>query len=221
MSEPSYMLLSSSSDIPDKKPRIQKSNKPKSKPSSESSEQQESSESHESIGSRYSLRSQSSNTSDKPTKKSEPLNLNIKSDKTKKICSKYKMKSPPPGCNGVEGCKWVPGRGNGCKDISELKTEDKIKDKSNKCKKDSKGIPYKKGKDPKCEEQEGCIWVPGKGNGCFEKDKSVVLKKISEPKKGKGKCKTYRKTIDPKCEEQDGCKWVKKQGKKAGHCSEI
>ena len=100
-------------------------------------------------------------------KKSEFSSLNLKSDKTKKNCDDYRMKSPPPGCDGVDGCKWVPGRGNGCKDISELKTEDKIKikskDKSKKCKKDSDGIPYKKTKDPKCEEQEGCKWVKQQG----------------------------------------------------------
>ena len=72
----------------------------------------------------------------------------------------------------------------------------------------------RKTKDPKCEEQEGCQWVTGKG--CTEKaakksSKPAAKQPAKKPAKKKP-CSKLRKTKDPKCEEQQGCKWVVRKG---------
>ena len=77
-------------------------------------------------------------------------------------CKDYKMRenNGRPPCDDVEGCKWGPGKNNGCTDDNDnTKQKHKL---TKKCEKDSSGIPYKKGKHPKCEEQEGCKWVKKK-----------------------------------------------------------
>jgi len=76
----------------------------------------------------------------------------------------------------------------------------------------------RKTKDPKCEEQEGCQWVTGKG--CTEKaakksSSKPAAKPAAKPVKKPAKkkpCSKLRKTKDPKCEEQEGCKWVVRKG---------
>ena len=83
----------------------------------------------------------------------------------------------------------------------------------NNCKK------YKKTKEPKCQEQDGCKWVVRQG--CLEnevnvplapKPKRVTKTPASKPKSSKKNCNSYKKTKDPKCEEQEGCYWIKGKG---------
>mgnify|MGYP004003949183 FL=1 len=100
------------------------------------------------------------------------------------------MKSPPPGCNGVEGCKWIPKKG--CFDnVEEVILEKKnikksySKDKSNKNmipkKQKHKCRTYKKSKPlPGCERVDGCIWIPK--IGCLENEEQVI--KYEKEKKG-------------------------------------
>jgi len=84
---------------------------------------------------------------------------------------------------------------------------------------------------PGCAKVEGCIWIPGKNNGCFSEADAVIRKKELEkinpsqlpdkPKKPNN-CKTFKKNKSKNnlaiCKEQPGCKWVEKQGKKPGYC---
>ena len=83
----------------------------------------------------------------------------------------------------------------------------------NKCKQ------YKKTKEPKCEEQDGCKWVVRQG--CLEDEvhvplspepKRVTKTTVPKPKSSRKNCKAYKKTREPKCEEQDGCYWVTNEG---------
>jgi hypothetical protein len=87
------------------------------------------------------------------------------------------MKSPPPGCNGVEGCKWIPKKG--CFDnVEEVILEKKNmipKKQKHKCR------TYKKSKPlPGCERVDGCIWIPK--IGCLENEEQVI--KYEKEKKG-------------------------------------
>jgi len=128
--------------------------------------------------SHYSLRSKSTSKSDpkisqdievqQDKSKESLLDLSIKSDKTKKRCGNYRMKTPSPGCNGVDGCKWIPKVGclenkeEVIKKEIEMKTMKdpstfKHKKKKNNCK------TFKKNKDPKCKEQEDCKWIEKQG----------------------------------------------------------
>jgi hypothetical protein len=95
---------------------------------------------------------------------------------------------------------------------------------------------FRKTKDPKCEEQDGCYWETGKG--CLDRA-PVSIKEVS-PKKAtkkssskvravpasapvsaaaapvkkssKGRCSQYKKTVDPKCNYQEGCHWEVRKG---------
>lgn len=67
---------------------------------------------------------------------------------------------------------------------------------------------FRKGIDPKCNDQDNCEWIVGKG--CVEKTEPKTKKK---PKVIKRKnCQIYKKTKEPKCDDQDGCKWFVNNG---------
>ena len=80
--------------------------------------------------------------------------------------------------------------------LDKQKTEPKLIE----CKK------FKKTKSPKCEEQENCKWI--KGKGCIKH----VEQNINPNTKITNNCKKYKKTKSPKCEEQENCEWIKKKG---------
>ena len=75
---------------------------------------------------------------------------------------------------------------------------------------------YLKTKNPKCNEQENCLWIPKKDN---------IMGHCSPVKKVKTdssvSCKKLKKTKSPICEEQSGCVWKPKQGTVLGHCANI
>jgi len=131
----------------------------------------------------FSTSSSSSSHSDKLT-----------SIKPKGKCEKYRMKSPPPGCNGVDGCKWIPKKG--CFDDddvqgsaqgtvipskSQIKTQKTTIHKKKPSKQNHKCRTYKKTKPaPGCEGNEECVWIPN--IGCLENDEEVI--KHEKEKKG-------------------------------------
>ena len=94
------------------------------------------------------------------------------------------MKSPPPGCNGVDGCKWIPKKG--CFDDEQISNKDTVKPvksqiktqkttKPNKkpSKQKHKCRTYKKTKpSPGCEGIDECVWIPK--IGCLENDDEVI-----------------------------------------------
>ena len=74
------------------------------------------------------------------------------------------MKSPPPGCNGVEGCKWIPKIG--CLDDNDKTIQYEMDKKNIKIvsQKNNKSCKtFKKNKPPKCNDQEGCKWIEKQG----------------------------------------------------------
>ena len=122
----------------------------------------------------FSTSSSSSSHSDKLT--------NIK---PKGKCDKYRMKSPPPGCNGVDGCKWIPKKGcfnddgqisnqDTVKPVkSQVKTQKTTKPNKNPSKQKHKCRTFKKTKPaPGCEGNEECVWIPN--IGCLENDEEVI-----------------------------------------------
>ena len=81
---------------------------------------------------------------------------------------------------------------------------------------------FKKTVNPKCDNQPGCKWVPGKGKGCLpventnksmDTDKSKNTDKEENKPVSKVNCKKFKKTVNPKCNNQPGCKWVPGKGK--------
>ena len=65
----------------------------------------------------------------------------------------------------------------------------------------SKCKKLRKTKDPKCNDQDGCKWIVGKGCSDNESRGSIP----SPPKKSS--CSKLRKSKDPKCNDQIGCEW--------------
>ena len=152
----------------------------------------------------------------------------------RKGCTKYNKAK----CIEQEGCHWVIGKG--CKgDMQDMRSQRSMRAEpvltpdtrqpaaKSDCIDPQTGKEYKKNprKGPKCNEQEGCHWIVGKG--CKPKEKiegpatpddtpqqpiAVGSVKVIEygqssdcinPKTGKG----YLKGRKPKCEDQPGCHW--------------
>ena len=91
-------------------------------------------------------------------------------------CKKYK-KTVKPKCNDQPNCNWKPK--TGCIDkyvdnkIKKSTTNKIKKGNTNKIKKDNTNCNnFKKTKNPKCNEQPKCIWVPRKG--CLPKTKENI-----------------------------------------------
>ena len=110
----------------------------------------------------------------------------------------------------------------------------------NNCKK------FKKNKNPKCDDQLNCEWIPKNGDilgHCTQiKNKKDILKtknnkqdvqktknnkqdipktkKIYKLKKNNIKCDSLKKNKEPKCSDQSHCEWIPKNGDILGHCIE-
>ena len=101
---------------------------------------------------------------------------------------------------------------------------------------DSKNInnckSFKKNKNPRCNEQPNCEWIPKTGNKlgyCNQKKHTIKIKKINKEKretknkiifqkKTKNKCIQFKKNKVPKCNEQQDCQWMPKSADINGYC---
>jgi len=116
-------------------------------------------------------------------------------------CKKYK-KTKEPKCQEQVGCKWVVRQGCHENEVDvPLAPEPKRVTKTPPSKPKSSKKPcksYKKTKDPKCEEQEGCYWI--KGKGCNERvmnveERYVERKKVSKPSRVSSDIKNSGKKV--------------------------
>ena len=169
-------LSSDKSSISDKSNKSNKSNKSSnisSNKSNKSSNKSNKSSNKSSIKSNYSLRS-------KTKKSSSSSKEEIKND-----CKSYKKSKPPPGCDNLDGCRWIPKVGCVEDDEEAIRKE-----------KERMGVVDKPS--------------PVKPNPIKPSPKKVSKKK---EKAQKHVCRTYRKSKPPPgCEGFDGCRWIPKVG---------
>ena len=84
---------------------------------------------------------------------------------------------------------------------------------------------FKKTKDPKCDDQDGCVWVKpqGRKGSCHNVEAhpnprytvSTLINPMEAhrvPKRIPETCNSYKKTINPRCDDQEGCRWVPRKG---------
>jgi len=189
----------SSSDKPVKKSKSKSIKKSKSKSRSKSktdesiivvSSASSSSSKHPPLESMKPSYSIGSSKSINPVSSVKPVSVKPKPVKPSSVktmrCGAYKLKSPPPGCKKVEGCKWVPKVG--CLDDNSdlIKSEIEKKKQKMQMKTDMKSFKSKP-----------------------VKSKPVKSKPGPKPKNS---CKTFKKNKDPKCDGQEGCIWTKNKG---------
>ena len=175
--------------------------KPSSKPSTKSSDK--SSDVYSSIDSVIGTSSDSVDVdSDKPISKSLTISsdisdkISIKMKKPKGNCRTYKKSKPPPGCDNVDGCKWIPKIG--CLENDEEVIRYEI---------DNKGIKLQ---DKKTKVKSATKEKPNPKPKSKQVSKPVKTKKVV---KNKHVCRTYKKTKpSPGCDKVDGCKWIPKIG---------